>query len=87
MFGDFTGGGELCVESRDGATRWMIDTRERLAKFDGRSVHWVRGYDGDRFSVVWYVNREANFTAQRFDVDATFVDEPTPKSSSRCVVQ
>lgn len=86
-FGDFTGGGELCVESRDGATRWMIDTRERLAKFDGRSVHWVRGYDGDRFSVVWYVNREANFTAQRFDVDATFVDEPTPKSSSRCVVQ
>jgi len=89
-FGDFTGGGELCVESRDGATRWMIDTRERLARFDGRSVHWVRGYDGDRFSVVWYVNRDASFTPQRFDVDATFVDEtapPPPKSSSLCVVQ
>ena len=68
--GDYSGGGELCVESGDGARRWRIDTRERLAKFDGRSVHWVRGYRGERFSVVWYVNREEHATAQEFDVDA-----------------
>jgi hypothetical protein len=84
-FGTFTGGGELCVESKDGKTRWMIDTRERLARFDGRSVHWVRGYSGDRFSVVWYVNRESYFTPQRYDVDETFVG--VDSSSSRCVVQ
>ena len=68
--GDYSGGGELCVESGDGARRWRIDTRERLAKFDGRSVHWVRGYRGERFSVVWYVNREEHATAQNFDVAA-----------------
>ena len=73
-FGDFSGGGELCVESRDGTTRYAIDTRERLAKFDGRSVHWVRSFSGKRFSVVWYVNRVANFTEQAFDVDLSFVD-------------
>lgn len=72
-FGDFSGGGELCVESRDGMTRYAIDTRERLARFDGRSVHWVRGFSGQRLSVVWYVNRVANFTEQAFDVDLNFV--------------
>ena len=72
-FGDFTGGGELCVESSDGLTRYAIDTRERLARFDGRCVHWVRGYEGERFSVVWYVNRRTNFTEPRFDVDLSFV--------------
>jgi hypothetical protein len=87
-FGAFTGGGELCVESKDGKTRWMIDTRERLARFDGRSVHWVRGYSGDRLSVVWYVNRESNFTPQRYDVDETFVGiDDVDATPSRCVVQ
>ena len=46
----------------------MIDTSGRLAKFDGRSVHWVRRYEGERFSLVWYVNRETNGRAQEFDV-------------------
>ena len=68
--GGFRGGGELCVESADGRRRWRIDTRGRLARFDGRSVHWVRGYEGERFSVVWYVNRYEHATAQAFDVDA-----------------
>ena len=67
--GDFSGGGELCVEGMDGKARWMIDTRGRLAKFDGRSVHWVRGYQGERYSVVWYVNRAEHGTTQVFDVD------------------
>ena len=38
-------GGELVVESEDGATRWVVDTRGRLARFDGRYVHWVRGFE------------------------------------------
>ena len=72
-FGSYIGGGELCVESADGQTRWMVDTRERLAKFDGRSVHWVRGYSGERYSVVWYVNKHEHATEQVFDVDEDWV--------------
>ena len=41
-------GGELVVESEDGATRWVVDTRGRLARFDGRYVHWVRGFENRR---------------------------------------
>ena len=67
--GNFSGGGELCVESADGQRRWRIDTRNRLAKFDGRSAHWVRGYHGNRFSVVWYVNQGRHGRPQSFDVD------------------
>ena len=53
--------------------RWMIDTRERLARFDGRSVHWVRAYAGERFSVVWYVNKRQHARPQSFDVDLEWV--------------
>ena len=83
-FGDFAGGGELCVESRDGTKRWMINTRERLARFDGRSVHWVRGYTGTRYSVVWYVNRIANFKPQEFDVDENFVEGVFVRKALKC---
>jgi len=93
-FGEFSGGGELCVEARDGSSRWMIDTREKMAKFDGRSVHWVRGYGGgDRYSVVWFVNRDSNATEQTFDVDLSFTDQSSSvdggrgKQTSCCVVQ
>jgi hypothetical protein len=93
-FGEFSGGGELCVEARDGSSRWMIDTREKMAKFDGRSVHWVRGYGGgDRYSVVWFVNRDSNATEQTFDVDLSFtdqhasVDDGQGNQTSCCVVQ
>lgn len=93
-FGEFSDGGELCVEARDGSSRWMIDTREKMAKFDGRSVHWVRGYGGgDRYSVVWFVNRDSNATEQTFDVDLSFTDPHTSVDDGRgnqtscCVVQ
>ena len=50
-------GGELCVESEapGGAQVAVVDTRNRLAKVDGRFPHWVRGYEsGTRYSVIWY---------------------------------
>ena len=31
-----------------------IDTRGRLARVDGRFPHWVAGYAGERYSVIWY---------------------------------
>ena len=32
----------------------LVETRERLAHIDGRFPHWVRAYEGERFSVVFY---------------------------------
>ena len=73
--GDFGDGGELVVESEDGRARWVVDTRGKMARFDGRFAHWVRGYDraeGVRFSVVWYANKPSATTPRTFAVDPTF---------------
>ena len=73
--GEYGEGGELVVESEDGGTRWVVDTRGKMARFDGRFAHWVRGYDraeGVRFSVVWYANKPSAATARSFAVDAAF---------------
>ena len=40
------------VDPGDGRTLVAVDTRSRVAKLDGRFPHWVRGYRGERFSVV-----------------------------------
>eukprot|EP01063_Lacrimia_lanifica_P002501 TRINITY_DN11319_c0_g1_i1.p1 TRINITY_DN11319_c0_g1~~TRINITY_DN11319_c0_g1_i1.p1 ORF type:complete len:452 (+),score=45.79 TRINITY_DN11319_c0_g1_i1:75-1430(+) len=50
--GEFTGG-ELCVESSPTEVT-CIDTRQRLAKVDGRNPHWVAPFTGQRFSVIFY---------------------------------
>ena len=46
-------GGELCVEEAPGKVV-AINTFRRLAKMDGRFVHWVNGYEGERYSLVFY---------------------------------
>ena len=52
--GDFTGG-ELCVEAEGGEAIDVVDTRCRIAKVDGRRVHWVRAFrGGERFSLIFY---------------------------------
>ena len=34
----------------------MVNTRRRVARVDGRRVHWVRAFSGgDRYSVIYYV--------------------------------
>jgi hypothetical protein len=69
-------GGELCVESRDGNTRFVVDTRDRIGRVDGRCAHWVRGFDAGvdgsaavRYSVIYYVNRPRHGTPETFAVD------------------
>ena len=42
--GEFGVGGQLVVESENGETRWVVDTKNKIAKFDGRFAHWVRGF-------------------------------------------
>ncbi|KAL1522711.1 hypothetical protein AB1Y20_017686 [Prymnesium parvum] len=68
--GDFKGG-ELCIDEESAdpessdvspeqdAKPWhrvaVVETRNRVAKVDGRYVHWVRPHSGgDRFSIIFY---------------------------------
>mmetsp|Transcript_9761 Transcript_9761/g.14329 ORF Transcript_9761/g.14329 Transcript_9761/m.14329 type:complete len:224 (-) Transcript_9761:200-871(-) len=51
--GDFDAGGELCVEESPFVVR-AIETKGRLACIDGRLPHWVSGYSGERYSIIFY---------------------------------
>ena len=51
--GDFAEGGSLCVEESPNLVR-VLDTCNRLACIDGRFPHWVSGYTGERYSVIYY---------------------------------
>ena len=47
-------GGKLRVEV-SACELAEVDTRRRMAKVDGRYVHWVTpGYVGDRYSIIYY---------------------------------
>lgn len=61
--GDFVGGGQLCVEGVDGdeITVNVVDTHNRIARVDGRHVHWVRTWEmGDRYSLIFYDTSDRN---------------------------
>merc|ERR1712216_616288 len=46
-------GGKLCVEESSFTVR-AFETRGRLVRIDGRFPHWVSGYVGERYSVIYY---------------------------------
>ena len=56
--GKFNGGGELCVEGLDDNNSDFVNvvkTHNRIARVDGRHVHWVRTWTGgDRYSLIFY---------------------------------
>ena len=62
--GGFSSGGELCVDAGCAAAEvaevaqravHVVETKGRMAKVDGRHVHWVRTFTGgDRYSLVFY---------------------------------
>lgn len=54
--GTLEAGGELCVESEDGARISVVSTLDKMVRVDGRFVHWVRGYDPERerFSLIYF---------------------------------
>lgn len=59
--GDFTGGGQLCVESQDGDSVDVVNTVNRIARVDGRRIHWVQTWEeGDRYSLIFYDTRDRN---------------------------
>jgi hypothetical protein len=57
-------GGELCVESEDHRCVVVVDTHNKLARIDGRYVHWVRRFrGGDRYSLVFFTTATADASA------------------------
>ena len=53
--GPFNTGGELCMEARRGDCIYVVNTKNRMARVDGRFIHWVRGHGGgDRYSLIFY---------------------------------
>ncbi|OEU20068.1 hypothetical protein FRACYDRAFT_181589 [Fragilariopsis cylindrus CCMP1102] len=92
--GEFNeGGGELCVEGNnnnnngggddgdgDGRVDYVnvVETRNRIAKVDGRNVHWVRSWNGtaDRYSLIFYDTTDRHQTdIINTGVDVTFLKE------------
>jgi hypothetical protein len=73
--GDFTGGGELCLDGGVDSSCGQDDdahgrhvprpvvhvwtTQDRIARVDGRRVHWVRRWNagGTRYSLIFYNTR------------------------------
>ena len=54
-------GGRLCVESDEDEVV-SIDIQNRLGRMDGRRVHWVTGFQGERYSIVYYSTNPNHFT-------------------------
>lgn len=52
--GDFVGGGHLMVEEPSGEIVTQVDTKNAIACVDGRCPHWVSGYSGTRYSIIWF---------------------------------
>ena len=50
--GDFGGGGRLVAETGDPGMNAAYDALGRLTRLDGRRVHWVEDYAGQRFSLA-----------------------------------
>jgi hypothetical protein len=66
--GDFEGG-ELCVDGGE-LGLYVVETRGRVAKVDGRHVHWVRSYSGgDRYSIILYDTTSKKPTSRGLAVD------------------
>lgn len=80
--GDFGSGGELCVEGFDASSGLeivnVVTTQNRIARVDGRHVHYVRKWGkGDRYSLIFYDTSERHPTPiLDLGVDHTYLDTP-----------
>ena len=61
-FGAFEGG-YLCTEAdEDGKAVLAVDVNCKFGRFDGRAVHWVSGWTGERYSIVYYSSSDDDWT-------------------------
>jgi hypothetical protein len=78
--GNFGPGGELCVEGVDCSGQEIVNvvsTHDRIARVDGRHVHYVRTWEGgDRYSLIFYDTSEGNTTpVLELGVDEVFTED------------
>jgi hypothetical protein len=83
--GEFTQGGQLCVEGIHNSSDVrekpdfvnVVETHNRIARVDGRHVHWVRTWEkGDRYSLIFYDTTERKRTSiMKTGLDVSFVQE------------
>jgi len=52
--GTFKNGGKICVECSATIVA-EVDTKGKFGKVDGRFPHWVSAYEGERYSLIYYV--------------------------------
>merc|ERR1711865_1355409 len=72
--GSFDRGGELCVEGIDPSEVHILNTHDRIARVDGRFLHWVRGHSGgDCFSLIFFSTTPACATERAEPFDETFL--------------
>ena len=68
--GDRAARGRRDGEKKDAAAKRFVPTgrvlrvnvKNRVARIDGRNVHWVEGWSGERFSVVFFCTKKENAT-------------------------
>lgn len=89
--GDFTNGGQLCVEgqrlvrndNKETTEEFVnvVDTHNRIARVDGRHIHWVRSWEGgSRYSLIFYDTRlEAKRGTIYSGVDESFLSSVQEK--------
>lgn len=71
--GEFTGG-ELCVEGDSPDEVHIVSTHDRVARVDGRYVHWVRGHGGgERYSLIFFATNPAYATDRLRPFHSDFV--------------
>jgi len=62
--GDYKSGC-LCTEAdEDGNEVVQVDVKNKFGRIDGRSVHWVSGWTGERYSIVYYSTSDDDYTEQ-----------------------
>jgi len=60
--GNFEGGMLCCEADGYGTETLAIDVRNRFGRIDGRGVHWVSRWNGERYSVVYYSTSKEDHT-------------------------
>ena len=78
--GDRAARGRRDGEKKDAAAKRFVPTgrvlrvnvKNRVARIDGRNVHWVEGWSGERFSVVFFCTKKEN--AAEMQATATHED-------------
>jgi hypothetical protein len=67
--GDFTGGLLYTEADADGRQTVAMDVHGKVGRIDGRGIHWVSGWSGERYSVVYFSTDPTHQTVRAAQAD------------------